>query len=115
MPQPDEVPLDYHFRGRRSDLRPLYERLLAELAKRWEFECQVGKTYIGLKHKIVFAALYIQTRKIVVELVARRQFNGARIRKVVQFAPNRWAHFIDVQREKDIDEQLLGWIGQAYE
>lgn len=113
--KPPVPALDFHFRGRRADMRPLFDRLIAELSKRCDFDLQIGKTYIGLKHRVVFAGLYVQTKKILVEIVVRREFKCARINKVVQFAPKRWAHFVAVQTDKDIDEQLLRWLQQSCE
>jgi hypothetical protein len=110
-----EATLAQHFRGKREEMRPLFEYLIAELKSRCQFELKVGKAYIGLKHKLVFAAIHVQTRKLVVELVARKKFDNPRIKKVIQFAPARWAHFVDVAKEEEINEQLLGWIGQSYE
>jgi hypothetical protein len=28
--------------------------------------------------------------------------------------PNRWTHHVIVQNESDINDQLMGWIKQAY-
>lgn len=68
---------DYHFRGERIRIRPLFDELLEKL-KNLNFNLKFGKAYIGLMHTLVFAALRIQTKKIIVEFVARKRFTSPR-------------------------------------
>lgn len=28
---------------------------------------------------------------------------------------NRWTHHVIVEREEELDKELLGWLGEAYE
>jgi len=108
-------PLDYHFRGKRVAMRPLFDNLIEELQKEIDFEYKIGKAYIGLIHTLVFAAIHIQTTKIMVEFVARKEFGSPRINKVKHFQRERWAYFVDVKESKDIDKELIDWIKQSYE
>ncbi|KKQ98017.1 MAG: hypothetical protein UT24_C0005G0036 [Candidatus Woesebacteria bacterium GW2011_GWB1_39_12] len=108
-------PLDYHFRGERVNMKPLFDDLTTKLVKEIDFEYKIGKAYIGLIHTLVFAALRIQTSKIIVEFVARKQFKSPRINKVKHFQKQRWAYFVDIKESKDIDKGLIDWIKQSYE
>jgi hypothetical protein len=96
-------------------MKPLFDELIAKLRKELDFEYKIGKTYIGLIHKLVFVGLYIQMDTIIVEFVARKVFKSPRIKKVFDSGRNRWAYFFDVKESKDINEQLLNWIKQSYE
>lgn len=113
--RPTTYTLAHHFRGKRAGMRKLFDEFVGTLRKELDFEYKIGKSYIGLRHKTVFVGLYIQTKKIVVEIVARKEIRHPRIRKTVAFDKDRWAYFVDVGNSSDIDEQLLEWIRQAHE
>jgi hypothetical protein len=108
-------PLDYHFRGKRLGMKPLFDELILALAKKLDFEYKIGKAYIGLIHTLVFAAIRIQTEKIIVEFVARKEFKSRRFNKVKHFQKYRWAYFVDIKESKDIDKELISWVKQSYE
>lgn len=109
------VPLEYHFRGKREAMRPLFDLLMAKIGKDLDFEYKIGQTYIGLIKTLVFAALRIQTQKIIVEFTARKEFKSPRIWKTIRFQKTRWAYFVDVKGPSDIDEELLHWIKESHE
>jgi hypothetical protein len=108
-------PLDYHFRGKREMVRPLFNLLMKRLVKEIDFEYKIGKSYIGLIKTLVFAAIRIQTQKIIVEFVARKEFKSPRIFKTNRFQKARWAYFVDLKDPIDIDEELIHWIKESHE
>ena len=113
--QYSEYSLDYHFGGKRINMKPLFDELIQKLRKDLDFEFKIGKAYIGLLRTLVFGALRIQTKKIIVEFVARKVIKSNRIKKVIQCGKQRWAYFVDIKESRDIDEQLINWIKQSYE
>lgn len=96
-------------------MRPLFDHILARLRRELDFELKIGKAYVGLRHRLVFAALHVQTRKIVVEFTSRREISNRRIVKSKQFQKSRWAYYVDVARPASFDAQLLKWIKDSYE
>ncbi|MFA5033840.1 MAG: DUF5655 domain-containing protein [bacterium] len=108
-------PLDYHFRGERVSMKPLFDELVTKLEKELYFEYKIGKAYIGLIHTLVFAAFRVQTKKIIVEITLRKMLKSPRIKKTLQFQKRRWAYFLDIKESKDIDKELIDWIKQSCE
>jgi hypothetical protein len=109
-------PLEYHFRGGRSAMKPLVENILTELeAELPEFELKIGKTYIGLLHKLVFAAIHVQTKKVIVEFTSRKEISSPRIVNSKQFQKSRWAYYVEVTTPESFDTQLLEWVKSCYE
>ena len=88
-------------------MRPLYDKLIAKLAKELSFKYKIGKAYIGLIHTLVFCALHIQTKKIIVEFVPRREFKNPRIIKSKKFQKARWAQYVELKGLSDIDGELI--------
>jgi hypothetical protein len=109
------LPLDYHFRGERVLMKPLFDELIRKLRKELDFEYKIGKAYIGLIRMLVFVALRVQTKKIIVEFTVRKMLKSPRIEKTIQFQKRRWAYFLDIKESKDIDKELIDWIKQSYE
>jgi len=108
--QYSEYSLGYHFRGKRINMKLLFDEFIEKLRRGLDFEFKIGKAYIGLQHRLVFGALHIQTEKIVVEFVARKVFKSPRIKKAIQCGKHRWAYFVDIKESRNIDEQLLNWV-----
>lgn len=108
-------PLDYHFRGAREAMRPLYDELIGKLREELDFEYKIGKAYIGLIHTLVFTAFRIQTKKIIVEFAARKEFSSPRFTRVLRFQKERWAYFLNIREPEDIDRELIDWIKQSFE
>lgn len=108
-------PLDYHFRGKRAEMKPLFNELIKKIQKEIDFEYKIGKAYIGLIHTLVFTALRIQTEKIIIEFTIRKEIKSLRITKAKHFQKQRWAYFVDIKESKDIDTELIGWIKESWE
>lgn len=106
-------PLDYHFRGERIAMKPLYDELIGKLAKEIYFEYKIGKAYIGLIKTLVFACIRIQTKKIIFEFTSRKDIKDPRFNKVLHFQKGRWAYFLDINEPKDIDKELIAWVKES--
>ncbi len=113
--QQSRYPIDYHFRGKRANMKPLFAQLIKRLRKEIDFEYKIGKAYIGLIRTLVFAAFRIQTQKIIVEFTARKKLKSPRFTKILHFQKQRWAYFLNVKESKDVDSELLGWIADSCE
>lgn len=107
--------LDYHFKGARSKMRPLFDMLIDKLSKDLDFEFKIGKTYIGLIKKLVFAAVHIQTKKLIFEFVPRKEFISPRIIKSKKFQKERWAQYVEITKPEDINRELINWTKFSYE
>lgn len=102
---------------------PLYEAFVNKL--RSEFNhvtIKIQKSQISFSNKHNFAFVWLPVRKmkgrpdvyIVVSFGLGYQVEDQRIVEATEPYPNRWTHHIIVQRESEIDDQLIGWIKQAY-
>jgi hypothetical protein len=107
--------LEHHFKDKKGGMKPLFDVLIDKLSKEMDFEFKIGKTYIGLIKKLVFAAVRVQNNKIVFEIVARKEFNSSRIVKSVKFQKERWAQYVELKEPSDIDQELIDWVKFSYE
>ena len=103
-------PLDYHFRDKRTAMKPLFDALIDKLSKEVDFEYKIGKAYIGLMKTLVFAGIRVQTQKIIFELTSRQKLTSPRFNKVLHFQKDRWAYFLDIKDSDDINRELINWV-----
>jgi hypothetical protein len=96
-------------------MRPLFDELVNRLAREMKFQFKIGKTYVGLINRLVFAAVRVQTRKLVFEFVPRKEFKSPRIVKSVRFQRARWAQYVELRETSDIDGELIDWVRFSYE
>lgn len=103
---------------------PLYETLKEKLERAFpDMGIKVTKTQISFRSRYVFAMASLPWRKIkdwpkeylLVSFGLSYQKESPRIAQSVEAYPNRWTHHVILESEKDIDEELMGWIQEAYQ
>lgn len=113
----------FFFDGRPTELslyQALFHRMEAILP---ETSVKVQKSQISFYRKHLFAAasLPIRRRKdwpkecILVTIGLPSRLASPRVSVAVEPYPNRWTHHIPVSRAEQIDDELLGWLREAYD
>ena len=98
----------------------LYRVLMDMLEPRYEdLHSKVQKTQITLTNRRVFACVSLPRKKcegapIVVTVGLGYRLDSPRVWMAVEPYPNRWTHHILVRTPGEIDQELLGWIDEAY-
>lgn len=106
------------FVGRPQELA-LYElfrcQLLAEVG---QVQIKVLKTQITFAGRHGFAFVSHPRRKkdvgILVSFGLSHRQDSDRISHVSEPYPNRWTHHVLIERTQQVDQELLGWIKEAY-
>lgn len=118
----DEVLADVlrFFENREPELA-LYRRLEAEICARFPVQrIRVQQTQIAFWASHPFAIVSLRRARgwpdhcITVTFGLDHRLDSARIAQVVEPYPNRWTHHVAVSRPEQIDDELLGWIGEAH-
>ena len=105
--------VDAQYEGRKAPLRPLYERLVAEVtAFGADVEVAPKKTSVSLRRKKQFALIEAPS--------ATRLQLGLNLRTAVaterlRVAGGMCTHRVDVTSSGEIDAELIGWLHEAYE
>ena len=102
----------------RPDLRPILDTILGLLPSVGQVEVQARKTYVALiTPKRTFAAVQPTTRKRVdlgLRLTADQKPDG-RLERAPNFGQSSVTHKIGLASADDIDAEVEGWLGRAYE
>jgi hypothetical protein len=102
---------------------PLYDAFVGKLCSELDnVTIKVQKTQISFSNRYNFAFVSLPVRKvkgrpdvyIIVSFGLSYRIKDPRIEEATEPYPNRWTHHVIIQSEGEIDEQLMGWIRQAY-
>ena len=107
--------------------RPETEALYAVLREKIEERLgpcgvEVHRTQISLKKRYGFAAVSFAPVRCTAErpksfltlsLSLRAPLDSLRVAAAVQISQRRWMHHFMLSDEREIDEELLGWIAEA--
>ena len=99
----------------------IYETLRKALVQAHaDVSINVKKTQISFRNRYVFALVSFQRvphapkESLLITFGLPEKKDSPRIAVATQAARNRWTHHVVVQREEEINEELLGWIEDAY-
>jgi hypothetical protein len=109
----DQV-LDELYVGPKAALRPVHERLLAELRKFGDFEEAPKKTYVSYRRKKQFTMIGPATNtKVEVGLNAKGLKPNERLQEL---PPGQMCNYkVRLGDAAEVDAELVGWIRSAYD
>jgi predicted transport protein len=109
----DDV-LDGIYTGPKAALRPIHDKLMAEIRKFGEFEESPKKTYVSLRRKKQFAMIGPATNtRVEVGLNMKGVEGGTRLEALP--AGGMCQYKVKVTDVAEVDAELYAWIRQAYE
>lgn len=120
----DQTPdiLEY-FSGHDAE-RELYEEFADRLLRRYpDTRVKVHKTQISFYNRYLFAVASLPYRRmkdwpehcLLVTFGLEHRLESPRIAVATEPYPRRWTHHVVVGKPADIDDELMGWVDQAWE
>ena len=102
------------YTGAKAELRPIHDEVMAVIATFGPFEIAPKKGYVSLRRKKQFAMIGPAT-KTRVELGLNTKGLVDTPRLIEQPAGSMCHYKVNLMRLQDVDQELVGWIKQAYE
>lgn len=108
------------FFDRKPEALALYESLFRRLEAAFpDASVKVQKTQISFYGRHLFAAVSLPRRRlpepcIVLTLGLNRRLPSPRIAVASEPYPGRWTHHLEISGEGEVDEELLGWLEEAW-
>lgn len=107
-----------------SDVYPLYERFVQMLISRFpETNIKVQKSQISFYNRHLYACVsFLRVKKkaelpenyFVLTLGLAEPLDSNRVAVKTEPYPGRWTTHFVISKPSDLDEELFGWIEQAY-
>jgi predicted transport protein len=110
---PDDV-LDEIYAGPKAALRLIHEKVMAAITDFGPFEIAPKKNYVSLRRKKQFAMIGPAT-KTRVEVGLNMKGVEATSRLMAMPAGGMCQYKVNVTAPEEVDQELLGWIRQAYD
>ena len=102
-------------RSKRASGRELYELLLEELQQFGPVREIKKMTSIALENRKAFGSVIIRERSIKLKFKCSYKITDPRILRAEPVAKKTYEHTLTLSSKDEIDEQLLTWLGEAYE
>lgn len=113
--------LDEFFAGF-AEARPLFDRLQQALAGIGPAGLRVSKSQIAFRRRSAFAWAWVPARylrrpcaPLVLSIALQRRDGSTRWKQVVEPAPGRYMHHLELYVVDDIDDQARAWLQEAWQ
>jgi hypothetical protein len=106
--------VDDHFSDKDPDIRTLYDKLLGVLGSFGPIVEEPKKTSIHLVRKSALAGVETRKSYFLLNIKADRKIESPRFVKAEQVSANRFHHKLKIENMDDINEELKGWLKEAY-
>jgi hypothetical protein len=111
---PPEDAVNEIYSGPKSGLRPIHEKFMAAIGGFGPFEIAPKKGYLSLRRKKQFAMIGPAAKsRVEVGLNMKGVKGTARLKEMP--AGGMCQYKVDVIDPKEVDQELLGWVKQAYD
>jgi hypothetical protein len=104
-----------HLLGRPPGTVATYRTLEAAVLACGPAQVLAERTRIAFHARMSFASAVVRTRWVDVGLVLARRVDSPRFRKVETFSPRNHLHVLRLTTWEDVDDELRGWLAEAYE
>lgn len=102
------------YSGAKAALRPIHEKLMAEIIKFGEFEISPKKTYLSLRRKKQFAMIGPATNTRVEVGINTKGLTATD--RLVEMPPNSMCNYkVRLATEAEVDAALIDWLKRAYD
>lgn len=106
--------VDHLFDGKAPELRATYDHLIKQLKQFGEVKVAPKQTSIHLEKNSGFAGVHPRKAYFNLEFRTDYKIDDPRITRMQQLSAKRFEHTVKLERESDVDDQLLGWLRDAY-
>jgi hypothetical protein len=103
------------FAGKSQSVRDLYGLLVDELNKIGPVQEIKKAISISFKNRRPFASVLIRDRSIKLVLRTQHRIANQRILSIDRVANNSYDHTVVLDSKNDIDDELMKWLGEAYQ
>ena len=105
---------DALFIGRDENVQSTYHRLVEVLHTLGSFQEEPKKTSIHFVRNVGFAGVHPRKSYLILNLRTDAPIENPRIFKSEQVSKNRFHNEVKLHSPSEIDEELLGWLKDAY-
>lgn len=110
------------FFGDQDLAKQLFEAVRREMETLGEVDVRVSSSQIAFWRRHTLAAVWVpaqylkrETAPLVLTVFLRRRDDSVRWKQVVEPYPGRFTHHLELYDPADVDDQVRGWLREAWE
>ncbi len=111
---PDDL-ITSQYAGKKSDLKPIYDALIAAVTKFGDVEVSPKKAYVSLRRAKQFAIFQPSTATRLDVVIKLKDVDPAGRLEASGSFNSMVSHRVRVESLKNVDKKLVGWLRQAYD
>jgi len=109
-----EFNVEHHFENKSPIVREIYEGLIKKVKSFGKMQEEPHKTSIHLLNQTAFAGVATRKDSLLLTIKTDRPIESSRVTKTEQVSRNRFHLLVKIEAPKEIDEELLRWLKDAY-
>jgi len=110
----DGFTIKNHFEGKAPVVRQIYDRLIKVLKQFGTLVEEPKKTSIHLVNATALAGVATRKDYLILTIKSDHRLESPRIHKTEQTSAKRFHHELKLTSPTDVDDQLIGWLNDAY-
>ncbi len=108
-------PIENHFKNRDKTIINLFYSFIKSIEENiGSIKIESLPCCIHLISSYTFSGAWILKDRIRFDFRLNRDIQSDRFTKKLQMSKNRYLYYLDIQKEEDINKELIEWIGEAY-
>jgi hypothetical protein len=106
--------LAHHFRGKRPEIRALFDQVAAAIRALGPVRILPEKTRIAFQVRMSFAQLTPRMNWLDGHVVLARRLEHPRFRSVQSLSPRNHVHAFRLTTPEEVDAEFRAWLAEAY-
>ncbi len=106
--------LEHHFRGKRPEIRALFDRVVSTIRALGPVRILPEKTRIAFQVRMSFAQVTPRANWLDGHVVLARRLGHHRFRAIQTISPRNHVHTFRLTRAREVDAQFRKWLAEAY-
>jgi hypothetical protein len=106
--------IDNQFRGKSPSLRKVFDQLLNKVSQFGPVRSDTVRSAINITNRFHFAMVYVLRDSLKVDFSSNRKLDSKRILRSQKMSENSYINYLKLTSPEDTDEELLGWLKEAY-
>jgi len=104
------------------DARPLFDAVRVAIGRIGHASLRVGRSQVSFRRSVAFAWVWVPGRylrgaaaPLVLSVALPVRDGSLRWKQVLEPAPGRWMHHLELRSVAEIDEEVAAWLRRAWE
>ena len=106
--------LDPLFVKSNPGVRALYDSLIRIVSTFGPVDIRVGSYIVSLRNLSTFMSIFPERNHLTITFIRDEALDEFPVYQTYQQSKNRWANHIKIESREEIDDQLIGWLKEAF-